>query len=221
MRLLEPTQIREQTHEILSRSEFQRSKSIFAKAWEWIVDHLPKFGGGTGSFAGVGMVFQWLLLVLLVAGMVLLAWWVARNWVGGGRRKGRGDDVEVEIDARRSVSQWRRVAEAFEADGEWKQALRCRYGELVGSLVERDLVAATLGRTTGELRLDVQASLPTVAGEFSEATQLFELAWYADRGTGPEENRRVRDLAALIAAARPTDSESDTEPEPEPIGAVQ
>lgn len=203
MYLLEPDQIRDQAHEVLSRPEFQRSKSPLAKAWEWIVDHLPHFGGGGGTFAGVGQVLQWLLLILLVAGVALLIWWVARNWVGGGRRKDREEAVHSELDTRRTVTQWRKAAERYEAAGDWKEALRCRYAELVGRLVQRDLAPATLGRTTGELRIDVGSSLPTVGDEFSEATLLFELAWYGARPTGPDENRRFRELAELVAAAQP------------------
>jgi hypothetical protein len=82
-------------------------------------------------------------------------------------------------------------------------ALRCRYRVRVGELVERDLVPDVPGRTAGEYRAEVASALPEVAPPFGEATDLFELAWYADVPTGAGENARFRDLTdRVIEGAR-------------------
>jgi hypothetical protein len=75
-----------------------------------------------------------------------------------------------------------------------------RYRELVAELVDRAVVGSVPGRTTGELRADVAANAAGVDAVFSEATLLFELPWYADAPTGPEQNARFKQLAAAVLA---------------------
>jgi hypothetical protein len=69
---------------------------------------------------------------------------------------------------------------------------------LVTELIERDLVDDVPGRTAGEYRAEVDAGLPAAAPAFSEASDLFELAWYADAPTGTDENRRIRGLTDQV-----------------------
>ena len=201
MRAPEPTEIRDHLHQVLSRSEFLRKKSLWTRFWEWVGSHFPKVGGTAGAWGGVGSVLQWLLLAVLIAGVLVLAWWVVRNGVRGPRVE-KPAEIAGETETWKTGDQWGTAAEGFEARSEWKDAMRCRYNELVSRLVDRGDAPATRGRTTGELRLDVTRSLPDGAAEFSEATLLFELPWYGDRPTGPAENQRFRDLAAAVVATR-------------------
>ena len=62
------------------------------------------------------------------------------------------------------------------------------------------------GRTSGEYRADVAATLPAAAADFAAATELFEQAWYGDVTTGPDESARFRHLADLVVdrAGKPT-----------------
>ena len=116
-----------------------------------------------------------------------------------------GPPLQVEV--RRSPIEWRREAEQFEARGEWKSALRCRYRALVADLVARKVVrdlAVTPPASTGPT---CSTALPDAAAEFGGATELFERAWYGDRPTGAEENERFRELADRVVdgPARPDD----------------
>jgi hypothetical protein len=79
--------------------------------------------------------------------------------------------------------------------------MRARYRELVRTLVDRRQVADLAGATTRELLDDVAVTTPAAASEFESACLLFELPWYADVPTGPEENRRIRELSASVLAA--------------------
>jgi hypothetical protein len=56
------------------------------------------------------------------------------------------------------------------------------------------------GRTAGEYVRDVAAGEPGVAPAFAAATELFELAWYADAPTGADECARFRDLDQRVLA---------------------
>lgn len=213
-----PDVVRERLEEVFRRAEFQRTPTwwdrIVDRVGEWLERLLGGGAGGGASAAGwggpVAELILWIVLVVLAVALVALIVVVVARRV----RRPASDDPEllVEIEAERSVGEWARLAAEHEAAGRWKDALRCRYRELVGTLVERGVAPAVPGRTTGELRLDLSAQSPAVATAFSEATLVFELAWYADRPTGAEEYGRFRDLAAVVVAGASADV-------PEPVGA--
>ncbi len=194
-------EIRRVTSKVFERSEFDESPSWIQRVLDWISRHLPSGSVGSGGFAGAaGSLIGYVLMILLVLVVVVVVAVVVRGWV----RRPRPDEPEIEIDEEepeRTVGEWAAAAERFEAQGEWREALRCRYRELVGRLVDRGAVPPVPGRTTGELRIDVTATAPTAAGAFDEVSTLFELAWYADLPTGEAENRRVRELSAAIGKA--------------------
>ena len=100
-------------------------------------------------------------------------------------------------------------AERLEAEGEWKLALRARYRELVRTLTDRRQLPDVAGRTTGELRVDLDRTTPAASADFDVACLLFELAWYADVPTGVDENARFREAATGVLAARVVDVDAD------------
>jgi Domain of unknown function (DUF4129) len=189
-------EIRHTATEVFGRAEFQQHKSLLQRFVEWLQHLFPSTGGGGGSFAAAGGLFFYLALFALLVLLVFLIVMVVRS-VRGRTRRQKIDDVETIVDPEvaRTVGEWRSEAERAEADERWKDAMLCRYRELVGELVERGAVRAIPGLTTGELRVEVARSVPGELDAFSEATTLFELPWYARASTGPDENRRFRDLA--------------------------
>jgi hypothetical protein len=103
--------------------------------------------------------------------------------------------VAQPTEPRRSAVNWRAEAERLEAEGNWKDALRCRYRSLVMELIERDVLRDVPGRTAGEYRVELREHAPTAATAFSGASELFERAWYGDLPTGATENERFQVLA--------------------------
>jgi hypothetical protein len=202
----EPTraQIRHKATDVFGRSEFQQHESPLERFRDWLQHLFPTTSSGGGSFNAAGGLFFYLAMFALLALLVFLIVVVVRGLRGRTRRQ-KVDDVETTIDPEvaRTVGEWRSEAERAEADGRWKDAMLCRYRELVGELVERGAVRAIPGLTTGELRGEVAKSAPDELDAFSEATILFELPWYARTATGPEENRRFRDLAGAILGRIP------------------
>lgn len=196
-----PDQVRDKMREVFERAEFQRSKNPLEKALDWIGRQLQKLGGGAGggtAWGGsVATVLMWLVLIALAVGLVVLVVYVVRHRVVGRRRKER-TDATVEVEEERSAREWSDAAAGFEAAGAWKDAIRCRYRELVSRLVDAGVAAPLPGRTTGELRADIADRAPAVSGDFSQATELFELPWYADADTGPAENDRFKALAGRV-----------------------
>jgi hypothetical protein len=151
---------------------------------------LRAFGGG-----GSGSLIAWGILALVVAGLVALI--VMRV------RRGPVAKVvarHVVIDRSREPSDWRLEAEEHARHGRFRDALRCRYRALVGDLARRGLLDEIPGRTTGEERGQLRATAPVAASEFTDATDLFDRAWYGDEPTGVTEDERFRSLADAVMA---------------------
>lgn len=190
-------EVRQLADEILSRPEFaQPEPSLLERVRSWFEDLIGRileaaFAGGAGSLIG------WVVLL----GAVVAIIWFASRW-GRTVQVDRRVGVRVEEIHRRTPAEWRAEAEALEADGQWKPAMRCRYRALVGDLIAAGLLEDVPGRTTGEYRRDVAVRAPDRSSAFDEATELFELAWYADRATGPDENRRFQELALGVTGVR-------------------
>ncbi len=190
----DPATSNQKADQILDRGEFRRAEpGLFDRTVRWLGERVADvisalFTGGAGSAVA------WAILAAVVGLVVLVAVRVGRTVQADPTRPGPVLQVEV----RRSPIEWRREAEQFEARGEWKNALRCRYRALVADLVARKVVRDLAGHTTGEYRADVSTALPDAAAEFGGATELFERAWYGDRPTGVEENERFRELADRV-----------------------
>jgi len=185
--------------DVFERPEFQRSKSWLEKVMDWLRRHLDfEIGGGSGWGGSIGSIVSWVAIVLLVVGLAIVVYFVVRNWSPRVKAKRAADLVEVDVEELRTASEWASEADRLEAAGQWKDAMRARYRELVAQLVESEVAAPLAGRTTGELRRDIAERAPQVSDEFSHATVLFEMPWYADVPTGAAENAEFKHLAARV-----------------------
>jgi len=194
----DPDEVRTTAREILARREFQPpSKSTLERIVDWIGRQLDRLFGRLGPGQGGSRALTWLLLLAAVGAVVWLAYRTVRDR-GRWRRPGEEAGADVTVEETPPSSEWRAEADRLEAAGRWKDALRCRYRALVQDLVEAGVVADVAGRTTGEYRNEVATALPDVAPAFSDATELFERAWYGDRATGAAESERFRDVEAGV-----------------------
>ncbi len=195
---------------ILNQRQFRAAKpSWFTQVLRWIGDHLLH-GVGNLVGGGPGVAIAWVVILACVIGVIVLLVFVGRTVQPEPER----GEPEARVELRRTAADWRAEAEALEAKGDWKGALRCRYRALVGELVIRRLVRDLPGRTTGEYRADVAASLPEAGAEFGGASELFERAWYGDRPTGPDESRRFDALAEGVVSTAGRASRPGAAPEP-------
>lgn len=190
---------RQEADDILSGAEYQEPPaSALGKVFEWFAEQLAKVQPGS-AFGGIG----WVLLAVLVGVAVFMLSRLRRT-----SRVGRDDiGYEFDLEDRRPPKEWLADAERFEGRGEWKQALRCRFRALLGDLILIGTVRDLPGRTTGEYRLEVRRHAPDGAASFSEASLLFEAAWYGDEPTGPEESGRFRALAGQVLDASRTSAQ--------------
>jgi hypothetical protein len=181
---------RQRAEEILARPEFAPpEQSWFEKGIEWVDETIRSFLNSLLA-GGAGSIIAWAVLGVLVAIVIVLVARVARTM-----QSVPVHAVEQPGEPRRSAIDWRAEAERLEADGEWKDAMRCRYRALVMELIERDMLRDVPGRTAGEYRVELREHAPQAATAFSGASELFERAWYGDLPTGEPENQRFRALA--------------------------
>lgn len=210
----DPAELTEEVRRVMSRDEFQYPKGPIDRLSEWINDLLERLFGdaepttsGAPNLGGLGSVIAWLLIVAAVVAVVAVVVYVVRHQVR--RRRPAEPDLEVDIEHRRSAREWASDAERLEADGDWKGALRARYRHLVRTLVDRGQLPDIAGRTTGELREDLQRSTPAAADAFDTASLRFELAWYADLAADEQQVVELRAAADQVLAA-PHDRVADT-----------
>jgi len=205
----DPAVVRQDVRDVMSRPEFSYEPSIMERIGDWLSDFLDDLfpdvpvGAGGGFAGGVGPLVAWALIAAAVAAAVLAVVVVIRTRVP--RSEEETPASAAEIEHRRTAADWQSDAERFEAAGRWKDALRARYRNLVRTLVDHRQLPDVPGRTTGELRADLRRSTPGAADPFDGASLLFELAWYADVATGPDENRRFRAAAQQVLSASAED----------------
>ena len=194
-------EIRDRAHEILSRSEFGRHESLVQRVLDWIGDQLSRFTFGIGG--GPGFVGDLIGLVVL-AGVITMIVVLVRAFLRRNRsaRDGQDDDLSIELEDGRAAADWRTDAERLEAAGEWREAMRARYRELVTALVEARVLVDLPGRTTGEYLTEYSRARPEGREAFDALTRLFEGVWYGGVHTGAEDNQRFRQLAAVARAAQ-------------------
>lgn len=187
----EPGGVRDLADRILADPRYDRpGRSIPERILEWFGDQLGKvLGSMVGS--GAGTLVAW---VLVAAAVGFVAYLVVRYGRAGALPRSLGGAPATMVELTRSPAEWRADAVRLEAQGRWKEGLRCRHRALIADLVRRGVIPEQAGRTAREHARDVATSLPTVAPEMAAATELFEAVWYGDLPTGADEAERFERL---------------------------
>jgi Domain of unknown function (DUF4129) len=181
---------------VLAREEFQPLRpSIPQLVLESTLDWIERVVR-TILDATTGSPITTILLLVVIVGVlaaigVLLARGVRRNPVRA---------VVVHGDIGRSPQDWE--AQAHEAAGRWRQALRSRYRKLLAELAARGLIEEVPGRTSGEYLRESLDALPAAADDLRAVTAAFEGAWYGSREVSASDVAAVRDRTARIVSTR-------------------
>jgi len=194
----DPERVRDLADRILAEPRYDRPpKSLPDRVLEWFGEQLAKVLGSLAG-NGAGTVVAWAFVLAAVA---LVAYLVIRY--GRVARPSRTAEpvASVMVELTRTPAEWRADAAALEAQGRWREGLRCRYRAVIAELVRRGAIPDQPGRTAGEHLRDVAASLPEAAPALAAATELFEAAWYGAVVTGAAESARFQSLDAQVLAA--------------------
>ena len=117
-----------------------------------------------------------------------------------------GDDTEREIgpvrsiDPRRHPREWRAEADEHRRAGRYRDALRCRYRALVGDLARAGVIDEIPGRTSGEERGQMGATV-AAAAPFRRAADLFDDAWFGDAVVDDADVQAMEVLEHEVIAA--------------------
>jgi len=96
---------------------------------------------------------------------------------------------------------WLQLAEMAEADGRWRDAIRCRWRALVAEMAAEGSLADLAGSTVGEQRVQVGTTRPEAYPSFVAAATLFEEAWYGRHPVDVGEATALRQHAEDCAQA--------------------
>lgn len=197
----DPEHVRDLARRILERDEFAKENSleerindILDKPFDWLGDLFSRlfsaFFGGNGAPAAL---VAWVLVALTVVIVVLLCVKLVRN-------TSRNDAIAPAAIRHHEMSRADLLAEAeaHEANGEWRQAIRARHAALVASLADAGLVRRRPGTTAREYAMQLSTNAPRAYPTFDEATWLFEWAWYGTRQPGQAESLQFRELSERV-----------------------
>jgi hypothetical protein len=187
--------VRRAAREVLSRAEFQQpSRTIYQRVTDWIFERVGQAISALVS-GGRGSLIAWVIVIALLAG---IGYVIYRAVQGRGVVLRDGTAEPVSIDTGHPPERWDAEAAELEEKGDWRGALRCRYRSLIAALARAGVIDEVPGRTSGEYRADLRASLPAASSTFGPATDLFERAWYGNKPTGPEQVASFRELASSV-----------------------
>lgn len=188
-------EVRRIADDVLARAEFAEAQpGLWEQVLRWINDFLGRLftaigDGGRGSIIG--------MVTLLTLGGIL-AYVVVR-----GTRSLRSDpgmDAAMDVGIGRSPREWLAEANQHEAEGRWRDAIRCRYRALLADLAAAGLVDEVAGRTSGEYLAAVRDDVPRAAEAFEDVTRRFELAWYGHEPATADDVHAFNDAAGRAAA---------------------
>lgn len=173
---VDPQQVRQTVADVLSQPDYhQGGRSLVGRALdalgEWLGRLLVAFSGGgdggSGALASVAVI----VAILVAAGLLA-------RFLGTFRRTRASADSGVTGEVGVPAQAWAARAVAHREAGRLRDALRCRYREMVAQLAAGGLLREIPGRTAGEYRTALAASLPAGADAFGALTVAFERAWY-------------------------------------------
>lgn len=180
--------------EILARPEFREpAEPLLDRILEELERRLADVFDALTS-GGRQSLVAWVLVVGLVVAVVVMSTRLVRSVGRDPVLRERG----VEVDRRRPAVDWRAEADALEAKGQWREAIRCRYRALVADLAARGVVEEIPGRTTGEYRGEVASTLPPAAADFASASDVFDRAWYGGIPAGADDASRLKTLERRV-----------------------
>ncbi len=197
--------------EILSRPEYRHEPSLLERFINWLLRRLSLPEPSTqvvdppGPASALVQLLVWIVLVVIVIALVVL---IVKLVMARTKRIDVEDTpIDVTIEHRKTTKEWSGDAERFEAEGNYKEALRCRFGELVRELIDQRRIDSVPGRTTGELREDIASNFPGAFEPFDHLCFAFELAWFADVAVSSQDYERVKELVERVRNS-PVDREA-------------
>ena len=190
--------VRAMAARILAEHQFKHDEDLWQRFVDWLDAHLnlqvPALFGATWA--------TFVVLAILIAAVAAIVYLAVRDGsLRQARRAPRTGVVVTDEDRPRSAEQWRQEADRLAAQGNYREALRCRYRALVAELADRRLIDQVPGRTSGDYERAVRALVPEAAEQFSSVTRLFEWCWYGQEASDARAQVVFDEAAGAVIAA--------------------
>jgi hypothetical protein len=184
----------------LARQEL--SKAIYHKPVsipQAIIKAIESFLQRLFDTAGQATPGGWWTLIALAALAVIVGTAIVVRIGPVARSARRKDSLRRAGSRPLTASQYRDLAEASAAQGDYSTAILERLRAIATSMEERGILSPDAGRTADELAAQTAARFPAHRTELGAATRLFDQIRYGD-GTGTAAGyERVRDLDDALA----------------------
>jgi hypothetical protein len=193
----DPGEVRSRAEDLLSRAPFTDHRpGPVRRLLRTLGDLVASFLGDVldGVFA-TGLL-PWVLVVLGIGVVSWLVWRITR-----GLAVDRSIAEVPAASVTRDAAAWHADADAAEARGDRREALRLRYAAMVASLLAEGTLEDVPGRTVHELDLEVARASPGIADQVAAAGERFDDAIYG-RYEVTDDDLEVVALAARAAAGR-------------------
>jgi hypothetical protein len=188
----------------LAKPEYRAAEptafDLFAQA---VRDWFASLFEGAGGLPGPALALIAVLVVAVLVTVALLVFGVPRL-----RRRTAPLPLFDDGDVRDAVA-LRRSAAAAAASGDWTLAIEERFRAIVRSLVERELVRVHPGTTAHGMADAAAVPFPDRTAALQSAAADFDGVRYLARPGTEAAYRRVTDLEADLAAARPAAGSGD------------
>jgi len=196
-----PEDLRQTADEVLSQPKFVANEpSLLDRAWdrvtEFLGDLLSVVSNAT-AFGGVAV--GWIILAAMLG---LIVFFLVR--VMPRRRMTRSAGVHAEVKTRAtrtSRATWLAEAEAAEAAGLHREAVRARYRATVAGLVENEELPDVPGATVGELATAFEAD-PSRSDPFTSSGGAFSDVWYGGDDAEKDDADRIANWDQQILTER-------------------
>lgn len=152
--------------------------------------------GRVGTGAGG---FNWAFLVVMLLIVAVVAFVIWR--IGLPRWRRRRQDAELDLDPTREAADYRQLAEAAAAAGDWRAAVRDRYRAIIRDLEVRTILQVRPARTAWEAARLAGRYLPTAQPALFTGAAIFNEVLYGDKRADADDYRQLTEVDQVVLAA--------------------
>lgn len=193
----DPGDVRSRADDLLSRAPFtEHGPGPIRRLLRYVGDRIASFLADMFDGVFATGLLPWVLVVLGIGVVSWLVWRITRGLAV--------DRSIAEVPAEsvtRDAAAWHADADAAEARGDRREALRLRYAAMVASLLAAGTLEDVPGRTVRELDLEIARASPGIADQVATAGERFDDAIYG-RYEVTDDDLEVVARAARAAVAR-------------------
>lgn len=171
---------REDVQNATRNLDYKKTKTIRVpdiKESEKIPDEDKKNRSFSGAGEYVGLVFKWIIYIVIFIIVILLLYFIYQNtnWNAGPKEKSETNDFIIKHEEK--PENYFAELDMALANGDGKTAVRLRYLIILQSLHEKKKIKLETGKTNRSYARELQGSLKS---PFIQLVQLFEKTWYGN-----------------------------------------